>query len=537
MSSEVSSEIDVAGRGEAGTEGEPTIPGPAAAPSGEGVPASRGGLGGLLGAVARRDILGVNAAVLAVLLLPLLFGFYAKVHWGYLFPPDSRYYITMTLRDMGYSDATALTKQVQLTGSGAESWYFAHSDPVWLLVQPRMLYPLLSVPFVWLFGLRTGMIVVPMIALAAAVFASTRLVQRLYGPFAALAAGGMLAAGGAMVGLAEAITDPLAITIIALILLNLPIGRRAQGHNLVFLALLSVLMCLTRQAMPMVVGMAAGGWLWAAVFPGKGRPRRIRNEWFVPSAIVVGITLAGQVVGSILAPYNVTQQFLYASNEPTLGHAIKDLPDLAWRMTRIEVLGMIQNDRFLLILMAAPLVYLLVRFTDAVVGLFVGGLVGTYALIIANGVPSGMRYESILFPIAALALGALVHRFAPEALRGGSVGTGVLPSTGLDTEPSWWQGGRRRVPGLAAASALALVGIVGWSATHGSSSMVGAVPTVPAAAAALAGSGHEVIPGGNNPASRLSSTAWSGVPRSCTRGTATYCWPSRTGAIRCAISR
>src|SRR5258707_7550880 len=46
----------------------------------------------------------------------------------------------------------------------------------------------------------------------------------------------------------------------------------------------------------------------------------------LPSAIVAGVALVGQVVSGILAPYDVTKQFLYASNEPTLGHAIKDLP-------------------------------------------------------------------------------------------------------------------------------------------------------------------------------------------------------------------
>src|SRR5258707_14940694 len=106
----------------------------------------------------------------------------------------------------------------------------------------------------------------------------------------------------------------------------------------------------------------------------------------LPSAIVAGVALVGQVVSGILAPYDVTKQFLYASNEPTLGHAIKDLPHLFWRMTHAEVLGMVHGDRYLLVLMMVPFVYLAVRFKDAIVGLFLGGLAGTYALIIANGI-------------------------------------------------------------------------------------------------------------------------------------------------------
>jgi hypothetical protein len=361
------------------------------------------------------------------------------------------------------------------------------------MVQPRMLYPMLSVPFVWLFGLHTGMIVVPMLAIGTAVFACARLVQRLHGPLAALAAAGVLASTSAVIAFTEALTDPLAIGVIALILLNLPIGRRPQGHNLVFLGLLSVMLCLTRQVMPMAAGMAVGGWLWAVFFPGGGRPRRVRNEWLAPSAIVAGVTVGGQVVGSILAPYNITQQFLYASDKPTLGSALSNLPMLAWQMTRAEIVSMLQGDRYLLFLMAAPFVYMLIRFKDPTVGLFLGGLVGTYALILANGIPSGMRYESIIFPVATLALGALVQRFLPVGLRGEN---STLTAT-------WWQGGRRRVPSLAAASTLAVAGIVGWSATHGSASMVGAVPTAPADAAALVGTGHQLKPAAADPAEQI----------------------------------
>jgi hypothetical protein len=467
----------------------------------------------------RRDVFGIDLVVALLLIVPLGVGLAAHMRWGALYPPDSRYYVTMALRDMGMSPADALAGQLKVTGWPAESWYFSSTDPVWRMVQPRMLYPMLSVPFVWMFGAPVGMAVVPTVSMAVAVLAAARLVQRLYGPFAALAAAGVFAATGVSTWLTMAITDALAIALVALVLLRLPLRRRTTGRDLVWLALYSALLCMTRQVTPMIAGLVCGGWLWAFLFPSQdlpGRPRRLRNEWLAPAAVVAGVSVAGQAAFSWAYPYNVTQQFLYASDEPTLRGALLKLPSTAWSVAQSEVVNMLHNDRYLLFLMAAPLVYVGLRFRDVTVGLFLGGLGGTCVLTVANGVPSGMRYESVLAPVAALVLGALAHELGPVALRGGAeepAATGVPRPRGLTVLVSTRRGrGVLRGAGPAAlrlaavagisgvAGAAGVVGIVGWSATHGSRSVVGAVPTAPAAAAALAGSGHQVAPASREPA-------------------------------------
>ncbi|MBW8802581.1 MAG: hypothetical protein JF587_01785 [Catenulisporales bacterium] len=456
----------------------------------------------------RRDVFGVDAVVGLLLTVPLVIGLASHIRWGALYPPDSRYYVTMALRDMGESPADALTQQLKVTGSPAESWYFSSADPVWRMVQPRMLYPLLSVPFVWMFGVSVGMAVVPALAMVVAVLAAARLVQRRYGPFAALAAAGALAATGIATWLAMAITDSLAVALVALMLLRLPLGRRSSGRDLVWLTVYALGLCMTRQCAPMAAGLVCGGWLWAFLFPpaatgtGTGR-RRVRNQWLAPAAAVTGASVAGQLAFSWAYPYNATQQFLYAGDQPTLRDALLHLPSLSWSLARAEVVNMLHNDRYLLVLMTAPLVYAMIHFRDELVGVFLGGLAGTAVLVLANGIPSGMRYESVLAPVAVLVFGALMHRFGPAALRGGPVveiprPAGPAPSPVTPTgEP------RRevlRIGGLAGAGLAVLVGIVAWSATHGSRSMVAAVRTSPAAAAAVAGSGHAVLPTNREPA-------------------------------------
>lgn len=88
-----------------------------------------------------------------------------------LFQPDGMYYSFKTLEFLGWSDKTALTEVI--------NWYQANSakfqsmdltsfnDPTstpWEVTQFRFIYPLLSVPFVYLFGL-SGMLVVPLLSL------------------------------------------------------------------------------------------------------------------------------------------------------------------------------------------------------------------------------------------------------------------------------------------------------------------------------------------------------------------------------------
>jgi len=88
-----------------------------------------------------------------------------------LFQPDGMYYSFKTLEFLGWSDKTALAEVVNwYQGNSAKfqsldvaSFNNPTSAP-WVVTQYRFLYPLLSVPFVYLFGL-SGMLVVPALSL------------------------------------------------------------------------------------------------------------------------------------------------------------------------------------------------------------------------------------------------------------------------------------------------------------------------------------------------------------------------------------
>ena len=88
-----------------------------------------------------------------------------------LYQPDGMYYSQQTLELLGKSKAMAMTEVISWYRDNASkfatidlaSFYDTSSNP-WLVTKFRVLYPLISVPFVYLFGL-TGMLVVPAFSL------------------------------------------------------------------------------------------------------------------------------------------------------------------------------------------------------------------------------------------------------------------------------------------------------------------------------------------------------------------------------------
>jgi hypothetical protein len=88
-----------------------------------------------------------------------------------IYQPDGVLYALRTYMFLG-EDQLASAKLI-------ESWYFTHASsgkhfdpasilpqntPAWGLVAPRILYPLLSIPFVALFGMA-GLLVIPSLSL------------------------------------------------------------------------------------------------------------------------------------------------------------------------------------------------------------------------------------------------------------------------------------------------------------------------------------------------------------------------------------
>jgi hypothetical protein len=88
-----------------------------------------------------------------------------------LFQPDGMYYSFKTLEFLGWSDKSALTEVINWYQANAAKFQSVNltsfNDPTstpWLVTSFRFIYPLLSMPFVYLFGL-SGMLVIPILSL------------------------------------------------------------------------------------------------------------------------------------------------------------------------------------------------------------------------------------------------------------------------------------------------------------------------------------------------------------------------------------
>ena len=84
-----------------------------------------------------------------------------------IYQPDGALYTMRTLLFLGHDQTEAANQISQWYATNAykrndidPSALIPANNPVWGLVAPRPLYPLLSVPFVWLIGIP-GMLVIP----------------------------------------------------------------------------------------------------------------------------------------------------------------------------------------------------------------------------------------------------------------------------------------------------------------------------------------------------------------------------------------
>ena len=427
----------------------------------------------------RHEVLGVRLGVLAVALPPLALTIaYTLATRGlWLHPPDSRYYLTMTSRDMGHSVSDAIARTRTATAWPLAPWYFAGSEPTWQIVKTRALYPFLSIPFVWVSGLKYGTMYVPCASVIAFCWITARVLQRLYGPAVAALISGAFGLSTTVTGLVWATTDALALALSAVLVANLPIERRVDRVNLVWLGAASIALGLTRQVGVLAPAMAVAGWAWALA-----RERTWRNPWLGAMAVTLIVTAGMQLALSMVA--HVDTQGIVARDQSTFSGVTRQLFRNVGTVTTGDLRYMWNEDRLLYVLLGAALLMALVRFTKDLAATFWGALAATYVLTAGVGYSAAMRYEIIMFPAAAVAAGG----FTAWAL--GQMGSPVpevrTPEVEPDVQRTLW------IPQLV--GCVVVLGLcVAVTATGGSRSTA-PTPASPSFAAAQGGQKYAVPP-------------------------------------------
>lgn len=427
----------------------------------------------------RHEVLGVRLGVLAVVLAPLALTIaYTLATRGlWLHPPDSRYYLTMTARDMGHPVTDAIAQTRSATRWHLAPWFFASNEPTWQLVKTRALYPFLSIPFVWFSGLKHGTMYVPCASVIAFCWITARVLQRLYGPAVAALIAGAFGLTTTVTGLVWATTDALALALSAVLVANLPIERRVGRVNLVWLGMAGIALALTRQVGVLAPAMAVAGWVWALV-----RERTWRNPWLAPMAVTIVVTGGMQLVLGRVA--HVDTQGIVARDQTTFGGVVRQLLRNVNTVTTGDLRYMWNDDRLLYVLLGVALLMALVRFTKDLAATFWGALASAYVLTAGVGYSAGMRYETIMFPAAAVAAGGFVAWALGQA--GSPFPVVREPEVVPDPQRSLW------IPQLVGC-AVVLALCVGVTAVGGSRSTA-STPASPSFPAAQGGQPYAVRP-------------------------------------------
>ena len=351
-----------------------------------------------------RDLFGVRVGVL-VLIFPMFIATMAlqvtsRQMWNH--PPDSRYYLPMISRDMGHSlpDSIGVNQSISPSWHLAP-WYFADSDPTWQMVRTRILYPVLSIPFVWLWGLSGGSLAIPILGDVLFIWAIARVLQRLYGPAVAVIVAGTFALVKPDFDFSWAGTDTLALGLTAILVANLPIERRIGKANLAWIGLITVFIALTRQVGVLAPAMAGAGWLWALV-----RERTWRNRWLGSLVVTSAVTLFIQALTMMLVKTDTAG--IISRGQTTYWGIIRQFVHYLKVVTVEACTYMWHTDRILYALLIAAGVAVVVRLKSDAAAVFFGAACATYVITAALGFSAYMRYEMIMFPAAAIAAGELV---------------------------------------------------------------------------------------------------------------------------------
>ncbi len=410
----------------------PDAPSTATAPAGVGQSAERGA-GGRARAAAARLVRAAAGEVPARywLLLGALFVlgyvYYHATHRGYT--GDGLYYAAMALMRAGSRYWEALhAVGVYFHDPNVFRLDYGFFDPQFNpLIKPRVLYPILSAPFVRAFGVG-GMWVVPALAAVYTLWGNATLLARLYGPRIAFAVLLPFLTTIAWWEFGTGVyTEPLAIALMTCLLRNLPLGRPARVRNHVMVALMLVALSLTRQMTTVPMAMLVAPFLWsvlrredagAASEPGGGRGwlgacwRRARGSaWLVSAAI--GVIVGGLALFLLLvwAPYDALAAFLRNTHTKTLGLAIRHLPQIAWRLLKAESASYLRADLPMTLLWVAAIGACVARFRTYVAALFVGAAGSGVVFAVLNGVAGSLRYFFPMYPVLLLMVAEGVRWF------------------------------------------------------------------------------------------------------------------------------
>jgi hypothetical protein len=368
--------------------------------------------------------------------------YYYQHRYNSMWDGDSLFYSIYALQYAGHSMTDAMTitgnyfhQQAVVSQMGPSLTGKPVNAPGWTLyfmVKPRFVYPVLAVPFIWVFGLK-GIWGASLLCSVLFVYGFVRLSTRLFGAEVALAVTFLYLLTSAFWHFQSGLlTEGPAVAEAMFILINLPIKRTVTRKNHIWVAVLLVALTFTRQATIIPGGAIVFAWLWtwrssvraakagtaAGADDGAARVggRSWQNEWTTPALISVAITLAMQLTVSALWPYNPLRSFSEVNHlgttsyvEHHLGATLAKLPHIAWHLLYLDLTHEFNWDGAMRMLWVLALLGVALRARTIYGALFIGGAIPGALLWFLNSTMSEFRYFLPMYPMLLLMVAELLR--------------------------------------------------------------------------------------------------------------------------------
>jgi hypothetical protein len=332
---------------------------------------------------------------------------YASTHQIF---PDSQWYLIYTYHYMGYDNAHGeqiVLDYVRDNGVFEPYDYLWASKPFTLSYRPRVLLPLLSIPFVALFG-PGGIVVVPGLAFAGAMLLIYRFAT-VHASVPAAAVASVLAVASPLVAkwCVGGLTDSLALLLHTAMLLLLPWRRPATRWTVAGLAAVTFVAGTARVITPYTVATVAAVWCWA-MWRDRGRWR----SWTAAAAGAAAGVVAGAVWTKLVsAPFSSRDHFfsMTGGRARTLGEAMPWYREVVPTALSREATAVLSSWPLVLLLVLS-LIACLVAWRTVVPWLVASAWLGATGIFLTAPYMTMFRYELPMLPALVVAVAVLADR-------------------------------------------------------------------------------------------------------------------------------
>jgi hypothetical protein len=320
--------------------------------------------------------------------------------------PDTPHYAVRTLEILGRNHGEAKAEAAPFLASRGGGLNVNVVDtPGAPLFHPRILYPLLSAPFVAIFGLR-GMLAVPFVASIAFCAILWRLVARRAPPWTAALIVALVAnARSFSVYSVAALTDGGALALIGAMLLTLPGEERANGvPKLTFLA--AVAAGFTREVGPLAILLGFACLLWA-----RNKSPEVKAGWRATAAALFAAGAVTMVWVAAIARLDPLSQIELMTHR-TGASALGALPRVAGRVLADTGIALLRDWPLAIVLGAAA--WGAVRRRGSIEAwLAAAALAASLALLAINPTDTKFRLQLPIVPFAAMLASPVIGTIRP----------------------------------------------------------------------------------------------------------------------------